>query len=113
MSENQLAVGSGQSAGGGDARAEARRRGGPYGDGRTPLTTTIRWHRTAERMPAYGLTVVVWIEALGITVRAYRGIPGDMWRVAGTSANGFHTNLITAWTDAPNGPLPAPDGGAA
>jgi len=111
MSRNQLAVGSRQSAGGGDARAEARRRGGPYGDGRTPLTTTIRWHRTAERMPAYGVTVVVWMEALKLTARAHRdAVSGsdDSWRICGRLTSG---ELITAWTDAPNGPLPAPDNG--
>jgi hypothetical protein len=79
--------------------------------GAAPLVTTIHWYRLAERKPVYGRTVVVWMRALGITSRAYLGIPGNMWRVAGTY--GIHDNLITAWTDAPNGPLPPPDNGGA
>ncbi|NLC80305.1 MAG: hypothetical protein GX748_03900 [Lentisphaerae bacterium] len=93
--------------------AEARRRGGPYGDGRAPLVTTIRWHRPAERMPAYGVAVVVWMEAINLTARAHRdAVSGsdDSWRICGMLAS---DDLVTAWTDAPNGPLPPPDGGAA
>lgn len=93
--------------------AEARRRGGPYGDGRTPLVTTIRWHRPAERMPAYGVSVVVWIEVLGLVARAHReaGLGGvDEWRVCGMRVRG---DLVAAWTELPNGALPPPDGGAA
>lgn len=74
------------------------------------LTTTIRWHRPAERMPAYGVTVVVWIEALKLTARAHReAVAGAVseWRICGRLTSG---ELITAWTDAPNGPLPPPDG---
>jgi len=75
------------------------------------LVTTIRWHRPAERMPAYGVTVVVWMEALKLTARAHRdAVSGsdDSWRICGRLTSG---ELITAWTDAPNGPLPAPDNG--
>lgn len=78
-----------------------------------PLITTIRWHRPAEQMPPYGVTVVVWMQALNLTVRAHRdAVSGsdDSWRICGRLTSG---DLVTAWTDAPNGPLPPPDGGAA
>lgn len=78
-----------------------------------PLVTTIRWHRPAERMPAYGVSVVVWIEDLGLVARAHReaGLGGaDEWRTFGMRVRG---DLVAAWTELPNGPLPPPDGGAA
>ncbi len=77
------------------------------------LVTTIRWHRPAERMPPYGVAVVVWMEAINLTARAHRdAVSGsdDSWRICGRLTSG---DLVTAWTDAPNGPLPPPDGGAA
>jgi hypothetical protein len=79
-----------------------------------PLTTTIRWHRPAEQMPPYGMTVVVWIPRLALVMRALRDARHEtMWRIAGSAVGGIRNDLVAAWTDAPNGPLPPPDGGAA
>ena len=78
-----------------------------------PLVSTIRWTPLDERLPAYGQTVVVWIGLLGITVRAYRDARCEgVWRGAGTDAP-LDDAMVTAWTDAPTGPLPPPDGGGA
>ena len=96
----------------GDKRAKTAAAQAPDG-----LVTTIRWHRPAERMPAYGLTVVVWIEMLGVTMRAHRCACGggepDAWYLNGPTGPALKLGCVTAWTDVPNGPLPPPDGGAA
>lgn len=78
------------------------------------LVSTIRWIRPADRLPAYGHTVAVWIRSLGIVVRAYRDarVP-TVWRVAGTDGPPLNEALITGWAELPNGPLPPPDGGEA
>lgn len=82
-----------------------------------PLVSTIHWTRTAtDGLPAFGRTVAIWIPSLGVTVRAYRdgtATDGDDFRVSGVDGPRIAKELVAAWAEIPNGPLPPPDGGAA
>ena len=79
----------------------------------TGLVTTIRWTRVADGRPPWGMAVAVWIESLGVVVRAYRDATRDGWRVSGVEGPTIPVWMATAWADLPNGALPPPDDGGA
>ena len=70
---------------------------------------------TAGGFIAAQLGLQAWKSTLGDLLPAARAqrdaVSGsdESWRICGRLTSG---DLVTAWTDAPNGPLPPPDGGA-